>query len=54
MCRMDRMKVSILILLAGAMLGTAIPSYADPDLKPRSVLSYPGHPIVAGISSCRC
>ncbi len=41
--QMNRTKVSIGVLLASAVLGTSIASYADPDLKSRSVLSYHGH-----------
>ena len=43
----NQMKVSIVILLAGAVLGTSI-SFADPDREPQSVLSYHGHPDRSG------
>jgi hypothetical protein len=44
----NQMKVSIVILLAGAVLGTSISSYADPEPEPQSVLSYHGHPDRSG------
>jgi hypothetical protein len=42
------MKVSIVILLAGAVLGTSISSFADPNTEPQSVLSYHGRPDRSG------
>ncbi len=40
------MKRSVVVLLAGAVLGTCIPSHADPE--PQYVLSYHGHPDRSG------